>query len=399
LFRGWELVGTTTKVVFTYDPAGLACASSSEHHRRTHRIEAMSDVFGKRVPFTLYNSTFDNRILDSNRFNEVEWGDLVELMLTERQLVAGKADSKLIAPVRFLERDDPGCQHAVYTKHEAKRGLGKAGALKLDKDGRPYVWRGAVNVAEWSMLPVDIDGEQTIAQAREFFKAYTYVAYTSFSHLKDGTTEKFRLLLPLEHPVPHQEVEARLPALKTWLGDVDLSSLAGARGFYLPSCPPEREHLARCWYNEGEGFLDLLAFNKEPANRFERSPQGRQLDFNAVRTHLLRADHRQSLLDRLRALYLGKYEDWWKVSSAMVNAGYDLADFKYVTIGGMMRSKTERDCEVQWQKALARHKRGGSISPGFLYNLVGWSSELRSTRREELKKHIEALERQLEHPV
>jgi len=166
----------------------------------------MSDVFGKRVAFTLYNSTFDNRVLDSNRFDDVEWGDLVELILTERQLVAAKEDSKLIAPVRFLHRDAPGCRYAVYTEHEAKRGLGKAGELKLDKDGEPYVWRGAVNVAEWSMLPVDIDGEQTIGQAREFFKTYTYVAYTSFSHRKDGHTEKFRLLLPLQHPAPHREV-------------------------------------------------------------------------------------------------------------------------------------------------------------------------------------------------
>lgn len=357
----------------------------------------MSDVFGKRVAFTLYNSTFDNRVLDSNRFDDVEWGDLVELILTERQLVAAKEDSKLIAPVRFLRRDDPGCRHAVYTEHEAKRGLGKAGELKLAKDGEPYVWRGAVNVAEWSMLPVDIDGEQTIGQAREFFKTYTYVAYTSFSHRKDGHTEKFRLLLPLQHPAPHREVQARLPALKTWLGDVDLSALAGARGFYLPSCPPERAHLARCWYNEGEGFLDLLAFNKEPTDTFHMSQQGRQLDFNAVRSHLLCTDNRQSLLDSLRGVYLGNYEDWWKVSSAMLNAGFNLPDFKYVTIGGMMSSKTERDCEVQWQKALARHKRGTSINPGYLYNLVGWSSELRSTRKEELKKHIAALERELEH--
>jgi hypothetical protein len=138
------------------------------------------EVFDRTVGYTLYESAYDNRVLDDNRVDSVSWGDFVELILTSRQIIDEKDKVKLLAPVRYLRTDDPRCQIAEYTGFEAKRGLGNAGSVKTDSHGNVCAWRGACNVDGWTMLPVDIDGQQTIAEAREQFKQFTYVAYTSF---------------------------------------------------------------------------------------------------------------------------------------------------------------------------------------------------------------------------
>jgi hypothetical protein len=353
------------------------------------------DIFGKRVFFTLYDDAYDNRILPRNRLDDVEWGDFVELLYTEQSVVTRKDKAKLLSPVRFLKPDDPRCKHARYTDNEERKGLGRSGALKRDEEGKPYTWRGAQNVEQWSMLPIDIDGQQPIAQAKEYFREYTYVAYTSFRHLLDGKTEKFRLLIPLEVPIDHKTFTARLPAIKTWVGDIDLSSLAASRGFYVPAVHPDRKHFFSKWHNEGDRFLDLLEFTPQKA-RAPKNPSTRTtLNLADIRNSLTDDDRKAVLLQKLHDTYVGKYETWWKVSSAMLNAGFTLEDFNYVTIGGMMKEKTAEDCEKQWRKAIGRHQRGNSIHPGFLYNLVGWSSELRLQRKTKLAKEIEELEQQL----
>jgi hypothetical protein len=354
------------------------------------------DIFGKLVFFTLYDDPYDNRILPRNRIDDVEWGDFVELLYTEQSVVTRKDRAKLLSPVRFIKPDDPRCKHARYTDNEERKGLGESNALKLDAQGNPYTWRGAQNVEQWSMLAIDIDGQQTMAQAREYFREYTYVAYTFFRHLLDGKTEKFRLLIPFEVPIDHKTFTERLPALKMWVGAIDLSSFAASRGFYVPAVHPDRKHLFRKWHNEGNRFLDLFEFApKKDSARNTRSVTTK-LDVADFRSSLTDGDRKAELLQKLHDTYVGEYETWWKVSSAMLNAGFDLEDFKYVTIGGMMKEKSAEDCEKQWGKATGRHQRGNSIHPGFLYNLVGWNSELRLQRKDKLAKDIEELEGLLE---
>jgi len=349
----------------------------------------MSDYPDKTVFFTLYENLFDNRILKTNQFEDVPWATFVQLILNEHQLVTKKEDAKLIAPVRFYHWNDAGTQHAVYTKKEAEKGYGEEKNTKLDDNGNPYTWRGAVNVEAWSMLPVDIDGEQSMEDARNFFAEYTYVGYTSFNHLKDGETEKFRLLLLLENPVIHMEFTQRLESIKEWLGKVDLSTVDASRGFYQPSCLPQREEIAKRWYNEGKRCLDIHSF--EVRESIPKQKTKTVMEWSPLESD----EDKKDLLDKLREVYLGNYEKWWKVSSAMVDGGFTLDDFKYVTIGGMMSKKDASDCDNQWSRALARHKRGHSISVGYLYNLVGGSKVLRFVKKERLENEIEELERLL----
>jgi hypothetical protein len=336
------------------------------------------------VFFTVYESLYDNRVLDEYRFDDVPWSDFTQLLATEHQVAERKDASKLLAPVRFLQTDDEACQLAEFTAEDAERGRGRAGEPKRDGNGRPCAWRGALNVDAWSMLPVDIDGQQSLEEALQFFGAYDHVGYTSFNHLADGKTEKFRLFLLLQQPTSHADLKARLPAVRRWLGDVDHSSVASARGFYLPSCPEARLSVARRWVNTGSQRLDISSFPEESPP----SPR-RPTSSKCAKRTTLPGHERAALLDLLHVTYLGNYEDWWKLSSAMVAADYTLEDFVYVTVGGAMREKSASDCEKQWRKAQARHQRGASVSPGFLVNLVGGSRALGAVA---LRREIAELE-------
>lgn len=180
--------------------------------------------------------------------------------------------------------------------------------------------------------------------------------------------------------------------MKAWLGDVDESTLASSRGFYLPSCPKERSSIAERWHNEGTECFDVMSF----------APTEKQLSTKPVgqswRTSLSPTtsdSDKEVLREALRNTYLGNYEEWWKVASAMLNAGYELQDFEYVTVGGMMSEKTPQDCKRQWDKVRSRHGRGQSISPGYLYNLVGGRKRIKEEERERLQAELRELERQL----
>lgn len=131
------------------------------------------------------------------------------------------------------------------------------------------------NVVEIHAMILDYDsGQVTIDDIKTKFKDYQHFGYTSFSHLKDGVTHKFRVIIPLKIPCPVEEWELRNKSFIEFAGGyyetddkelkpvVDGSTFAMSRIFYLPACPEERKHLFQFWTNEGQ-FLDWTAFEEE----------------------------------------------------------------------------------------------------------------------------------------
>jgi hypothetical protein len=70
--------------------------------------------------------------------------------------------------------------------------------------------------------------------------------------VKDGTVNKFRIVIPFAEPIPTAEYEARRESMLSWLDTDDPSTLAVSRGFFVPSCHRDRVHLAETWVNDGE---------------------------------------------------------------------------------------------------------------------------------------------------
>jgi hypothetical protein len=121
------------------------------------------------------------------------------------------------------------------------------------------------NAVQVDMLIADYDGMMTLEEARDRFKKYEYVGYTSYGHLKDGKTHKFRLIFPFVKPIPAhrtvnqqgQDVERGAyydlsEAILAFAPGVDPACKNGVQLFFPPSAPPERINIAESWHNKGD---------------------------------------------------------------------------------------------------------------------------------------------------
>jgi hypothetical protein len=282
----------------------------------------------KITKFTLFNST-GSPVIDKHRF-ESTWDDLATV-LTEHQILDHKEDAKLISPVSFVPFDQ-GVRFNEY-------------------DDKIYLKRCKQNIDQWFMLPVDIDGEMSIQEAKERFKDYEYVLYTSYNHGINGA-EKFRLFFPLLNPVKNEEVFKRVKAIHAWLWGADKTTLSQSRQFYLPSCSAENYKRRHAHRNKGN-FLDILYFDIEDKPEIVRKDYGTvEDDFKAVVLEML---------GRVRDV---DYDVWWKIGSAMQDAQMTYPQFEAVS--DTLRShRPDRNCEAQWESS-----RGGEVSFGYIINLL-----------------------------
>lgn len=126
------------------------------------------------------------------------------------------------------------------------------------------------SVESYSALVLDYDGEgATIEKAKEQFKDYTYLGYTSFRHIITGV-EKFRIILPFAEDCPVEEWRARKSgSFLDFAGPtIDRSSCAVSRVFYVPCCFEENLQYAQCWNNTGK-LLDWKGLVAEEVKVYE----------------------------------------------------------------------------------------------------------------------------------
>jgi hypothetical protein len=101
-----------------------------------------------------------------------------------------------------------------------------------------------------ALLAFDLDkiDVMDIEQISEWCSPYANFAHTTYSHGDNGKG-CFRVYIPLENSVPIEQYQAihlkildTLPEIKS---RIDLSSGDTARCFFMPTCPPEKEQIAR----------------------------------------------------------------------------------------------------------------------------------------------------------
>jgi hypothetical protein len=220
-----------------------------------------------RQALAFFDGTFDNQVFTTSMCS---WHDLRD-MLQDRLVTTGIIDTDDDKNVMMITA-------ALYRRHDDPRGYDPAPQKVFERDawgnhvldpygqkvvreivypidpetGKPFVQRSASNTIAYTSLFIDYDGRQTIRWARERFARYAHVGYTSYSHLKDGRVHKFRIVIPFREPIPVREYEARRTSMLSWLDTDDPSTLAIARGFFVPSCHRDRLHLGETWIQEGE---------------------------------------------------------------------------------------------------------------------------------------------------
>ncbi len=280
------------------------------------------------MKFTVIKSIFDNEILDSNR-HEMSWERFCKI-LSKPTIAQTKESVRLISPVEYYSEDE---------------------ALDFTDSGK--VRRCSDNVKAFYAIPADIDGNMTIATAKERFKRYQYILYTTFSHKspKKDFKDCFRIFFKIKEPVSNADFLCRRAALQDFILKQDRTALATSRGFYIPSCSQENAHHAVFYHNQGID-LDVLSLPVTIEIPYvpDTSREAPTEEFKA------------RVLEELGKIRIQDYEEWWKLASAMYNSGYSFSDFEQLS--NTIRSHRKNNSKSQWNIS---KKKG--ISFGYLINL------------------------------
>lgn len=176
---------------------------------------------------------------------------------------------------------------------------GIPGVLVYDDDREKiYTRRLKENVLAVTTLILDYDGGMSIQDARERFKNYEYVGYTSFRHLKTKCVDKFRLVFPLASPIPAagiftdcddlvagSEWYELTDALKAFAGDCDPASFRCNQFFYLPIARNSRAAMAEVWANSG-AVLDWSSWKRSPPQQYKTHATSASEDRRSAEHHL-----------------------------------------------------------------------------------------------------------------
>lgn len=206
-------------------------------------------------------------------------------------------------------------------------------------------------------LDFDDDSDWTIEDSKVVFAKYKHMGFTSYNHMKNGQ-DRFRIFLPLDRVYYSKEVQECRDGLYDKYQGVDRSCLSITRAFYIPSCSVENKNLAQLWSRDGELFsldqFDRIVFT--PEVNIER-PE-------------LSDEKRQWILDSLKMCYIGKEPEWVKIGLAMCSEGFSFDEFVYVSVGGLMREKTTKDCQTKWKGFEQAVARGNRRSVGVIINVL-----------------------------
>lgn len=145
--------------------------------------------------------------------------------------------------------------------------------LKTDPEtGKPQT-RSKKAIQHYSCVPLDIDKDGDAGAVEEALRKHdlSFVMYSTYSHNPelDGY-DRFRVLVPLDRPVEgetqYKAVVDQVALLAVGAG-YDKASKSYSQPFWLPACPPEREHQYLFRTHTGKAYEwvadDLLDGNRE----------------------------------------------------------------------------------------------------------------------------------------
>ncbi|MEI6297764.1 MAG: PriCT-2 domain-containing protein [bacterium] len=284
-------------------------------------------MINQTIKFTIIKSVYDNEISSKNRCEET-WKKFVKI-ISKPMITDTKESAPLVSPVEYMLDAD---------------------ALDFTDTGK--VRRCSDNIKLWHMLGIDVDGQMTIEDAKERFKDYEYCLYTTHSH---KTPKKqfdcFRVFILLKTPITNEDFSIRKNAIQEFIGSTDLSTLACSRGFYIYSHSQENAHNAVFIYNEGR-CVDILKMKHTI-----EIPYIHDTTYEPPTYELM-----QKVLEQLSNLREIEYDTWWKICSAMQDAGYSLVEFEQLS--NTIRSHRKNNCKAQWGCSKRKH-----IQFGYLVNI------------------------------
>jgi len=179
----------------------------------------------------------------------------------------------------------------------------------------PFIRRSSKNIENYSMLVLDYDDGMTIEEFKKNCKVLEFYLYTSSRHLKDGTTEKFRVVIPLLNEVPKEELENRTNNLKQLFTGVDNTTFSISRLFFLSG----GEDLSKFEFHHNKGIeFDLLQVPSTP------KPQSKPKTLDQI-LYNQSSNRLTNLIVKIKHRHNGKlhHKHLHKIAQAMHNEGFD----------------------------------------------------------------------------
>lgn len=270
-----------------------------------------------------YDISMENRILPEYQV-ESTFEELYEFLCKESKFVDDKKHGDLLIPADFVGEDEDH-QPATYKHKDGNR------APRINKEsGGTFVGREALNVKTLCIFPLDIDGGMTIEDAREKFADYRYILYTSYNHMKDGSTHKFRMFFEYDMPIARDDYKVRRKSMLEWFGGCDVideTTTYLSRGFYLAGFCKERAEHVVLEFNEGDK-LDPMTFDEEVIVPYVGTPTETS------------DEERKEILEMLKVTTIGSYKNWWQMLQAMKSESYTVQDALYVTANNTYHAST-----------------------------------------------------------
>ena len=214
----------------------------------------------------MFMSRMDNQV----RPLPTTWENIAGLFTFGHEVVENKEDVNLFNTAHYKEIDQiPDYSEDLYEDFLT---------------GARYVKRRQANIIEVDCLVLDYDGNTTIDEIKDRFQDYEYVSYSSFRHLHDNKTHKFRFIIPFTKPIPAWKsfnehgvavdggewFQMRC-ALETFSGPCDPASFNANQIYYMPSAPESRFDRAFVYHNNGK-WLDWEQFERIPFQKLDTVP-------------------------------------------------------------------------------------------------------------------------------
>jgi uncharacterized protein DUF5906 len=321
------------------------------------------------ITVSLFQRITDNQVLTEKQ-TVTTWTDFKTDYLSKHEISEEKDDWCFIA-ASFKGNTDEGVE--LVTDNEGKN--------KTDKNGNTIIKRVGKNIEQYFLLTLDYDDGMSVEEAKDKFKSYDFVIYTSYNHLVDGV-EKFRVVILLKSPVTPDDIRTRKNTLLKWAESVDKSTFSIGRAFYLPSCSQDREEHAQIWDNEGEP-LDLLSFKQDESTKADVIKSDSEQPVTQTKHKQFNPAIKEAVKNGLKEIGHVKHEIYFKVAAAMSNAG--MTQQAFIEVSQAIKANHDQDYWLdQWKNS---HKLN-DISPGYLINLLKeYGIKIPTTSSEEKKNN------------
>lgn len=217
------------------------------------------------------------------------------------------------------------------------------------------------NFLSCQLVLVDIDDGMRIDDLNNdpLYQKHGCGYYTSPSHKEEH--HKFRIMFQLETPIVSAEKMRMLYKALIPLYGADEACKDATRMFFGTEGAVRRE------LKENVFLTDMMVDTLVEEVRQEQEHVYQEYVQRASTTDYQPPSDKQKreVLEKLKQVYLGNWNEWFKVAVAMKNSGYDEMDFVMIT-GYLMRQKTEAMARKMWGDAQKYTECGF----GYLINLI-----------------------------